>query len=61
MVDLLPSGLAEPFTTSELAIAAGQRRWLAQKMAYCLREMGIIHQVGKRGNAFLYGIASQAS
>ncbi|MFC2046021.1 hypothetical protein ACFLTC_00675 [Chloroflexota bacterium] len=61
MVDFLPSGLAEPFTTSELAIATGQRRWLAQRMAYCLREMGVIHQVGKRGNAILYRVASQAS
>ena len=51
---LVPSALAEPFTTSDLAAAIAQPRWLAQKMAYCLREMGSIAPVGKRGNAILY-------
>lgn len=54
MMPLVPTDLAEPFTTSELATAIAKPRWLAQKMAYCLREMGAIAQVGKRGNAFLY-------
>jgi hypothetical protein len=53
-LELVPSGLARTFTTSDLAIATRQRRWLAQKMAYCLREMDLIGQVGKRGNALLY-------
>jgi hypothetical protein len=51
---LLPPDLAEPFTTADLAAAASRRRRLAQKMAYCLREMGVIAPVGKQGNAFLY-------
>ncbi len=51
---LLPAGLAEPFTTSDLASALGKPRRLAQRMAYCLREMGVITQVGKQGNAILY-------
>ncbi len=51
---LLPAGLAEPFTTAELAAALGKPHWLAQKMAYCLREMGAITAVGKRGRAVLY-------
>jgi hypothetical protein len=54
LADLLPPGLAEPFTTSDLASAMGRPRRLAQRMAYCLREMGTIAQVGKQGNAFLY-------
>jgi len=54
MGNLVPSALAEPFTTSDLASAIGQRRWLAQKMAYCLREMGVLAPVGKQGNAILY-------
>jgi hypothetical protein len=53
-LEMVPSGLVQPFTTSDLAEATGQRRWLAQKMAYCLREMDLISQVGKRGNALLY-------
>jgi hypothetical protein len=51
---LLPPGLCEPFTTSDLAVAVARPRWLAQKMAYCLREMGAITPIGKRGNAILY-------
>lgn len=58
---LVPSELAEPFTTSSLAAAAGTPRRLAQEMAYCLREMGIIEQVGKQGQAILYAQTSRKS
>ncbi|MBS1249127.1 MAG: hypothetical protein MAG431_00700 [Chloroflexi bacterium] len=51
---LLPPGLPETFTTADLSQALDIPRWLAQKMAYCLREMGVLAHVGKRGNAFLY-------
>jgi hypothetical protein len=51
---LLPATLPEPFSTSDLAAASAHPRRLAQKMAYCLREMGAIEAVGKRGNAILY-------
>jgi hypothetical protein len=52
--ELIPAQLAEPFTTSQLAHAIGQPLWLAQKMAYCLREMGAISVAGKRGRSILY-------
>ncbi len=51
---LIPSTLIEPFTTADLASAIGRPRRLAQKMAYCLREMGAVTAVGKKGNAILY-------
>lgn len=51
---LLPPVLAEPFTTADLAAALSRPRRLAQQMAYCLREMGIIAPVGKHRNAILY-------
>lgn len=51
---LVPSALAEPFTTSDLAIAIAKPRRLAQKMVYCLRLIGCITPTGKRGNAILY-------
>ena len=50
----IPPELAEPWTTADLATAIGQPRWLARKMAYCLRKMGAIEAVGKQGNAILY-------
>ncbi|MCP4549990.1 MAG: hypothetical protein GY835_26325 [bacterium] len=54
MVALLPAGLPEPFTTADLAAASGLPRWRAQKMAYCLREMGAIRQMGKIGRSLAY-------
>lgn len=51
---LLPAGLPEEFTTKDLAGAIKGPRWMAQKMAYCLRKMGEINAVGKRGRAILY-------
>jgi len=51
---LLPQNLQEPFSTRDLADYLGQPRWLSQKMAYCLRHMGIIKITGKKGNARLY-------
>jgi hypothetical protein len=54
---LLPATLAEPFTTADLAFTLSQPVRLARRMAYCLRKMGVIHKIGKRGNAYLYTIA----
>ena len=51
---LLPDELPDPFTTADVAAAGGRPRWLAQKMAYCLRKMGAVRECGKRGNALLY-------
>ena len=50
---LLPE-LEEIFDTAELAAASSIDRRLAQRMAYCLRALGVIEQVGKRGGAVLY-------
>lgn len=54
MASLLPACLPDPFTTSDLATCLAQPKRLAQQMAYCLRRMGIIAQVGKRGKSNLY-------
>jgi hypothetical protein len=51
---LLPDGLGQQFTTAEIARLLEIPRWLAQKMAYCLRQTGAITIAGKRGNAVLY-------
>ncbi|MCU0520845.1 MAG: hypothetical protein MUF84_09155 [Anaerolineae bacterium] len=51
---LLPDGLGEPFSTAELARAVKRTQRFAQKMAYCLREMGLLADVGRRGHAILY-------
>ena len=59
LLDLIPETVfppwrTEPFTTADLAKAAGIRRPLARKVAYFLRRSGIVQVVGKEGNAILY-------
>lgn len=54
---LLPVALTSPFTTADLARHAGIPRWLAQKMAYCLRQAGSISVAGKQKHSMLYSIA----
>ena len=50
----IPATLAEPFTVNDLATATHINKKLAQKMVYCLREMGCLTPVGKKVNAILY-------
>jgi hypothetical protein len=54
--DLLPPALPCPFSTADLARALDRPRDLAQRIAYCLREMGAARVVGKRGNTLLYDL-----
>ncbi len=51
---LLPDGLPDPFTARQLSKSLGGPLYLAQKMAYCLCQMGAITLAGKRGRANLY-------
>ena len=51
---LIPESLDAPFTTAELAAAIGRPRRLAQQMAYCLRCIGVLSEVGKQGRAIRY-------
>ena len=57
---LLPEGLPDPFHTGDLAAGLSIERWLAQRIAYCLRHAGTLAEVGKQGNARLYSL-SQSS
>jgi hypothetical protein len=51
---LIPPSVCAPFTTADLAEALDTPRWLTQKMAYCLRGMGEVEEVGKQGRSILY-------
>ncbi|QDS95629.1 hypothetical protein FF011L_44270 [Roseimaritima multifibrata] len=44
----------DPFNTEDLAKALDVKRWIAQRIAYVLRETAAIKEVGKTGNTFLY-------
>lgn len=55
LLKLLPP-LPSPFHTGDLAARADVRRHVAQRIAYCLRQMGAVRTTGKRGNALLYEV-----
>lgn len=50
----LEAEVPKVFTTADLAREGSMPRWLAQKAAYCFREMGHIEMCGKQGNAIEY-------
>jgi hypothetical protein len=51
---LLPPKLPKPFHTGHIAEGLGVQRWIAQRMAYCMRQCGAIQSVGKLRGAWLY-------
>ena len=55
---LIPPGLPNPFHTGQLSQTLGAPRWIAQRVAYCLREMGVARVIGKQGNTLLYEFAA---
>ncbi len=54
---LITCPLPRPFHTGHLAASLRVERRFAQRMAYCLRKIGALNEVGKKGNARLYEFA----
>ena len=54
LLTLLPSGLPDPFTTKDLADRLRRSRHLAQEVAYCMRESGVLQVVGRDRRGYLY-------
>jgi hypothetical protein len=54
LFSLLPAKLPRPFHSGHLAEALGIRRWIAQRITYCLRQTGAAQTCGKAGNTVLY-------
>jgi hypothetical protein len=59
LLRLLPAKLPSPFHSLDLAQRMELPRWRAQRVAYCLREMGAARQVGQRGNTRLYELTAR--
>ncbi len=57
LLKLLPQPLPDEFDTAQLAAHLGIQRWVAQRIAYCLRHAGAVTDVGKRGRSRLYQAA----
>ncbi len=47
------------FTTADLATGGSMPRWLAQKAAYCFKQMNHIEPCGKQGNAIEYRLSKR--
>jgi hypothetical protein len=58
LAKLLAVPLRREFHTGQLAQDLDVPRSVAQRIAYCLREMGAVRQVGKRGNTICYAPVS---
>ena len=54
LLELLPEGLPDPFTTADLAARLGRSRHLAQEVAYCLRVSGAVKIAGRDKRGILY-------
>lgn len=52
----LPRTLAQPFSNKLLAEKMKDSLYLAQKITYCLKKMGLLREVGKKGNELLFTI-----
>jgi hypothetical protein len=59
LVQLVPGRLPKNFHTGHIAELAGVGRHIAQRIAYCLREMRAVEQTGKQGNTLMYQLASR--
>ena len=53
---LIPEDLPSVFTTADLSGAAGTSRSRAQKMAYCLRDVGLFELVGRGRKGYEYRV-----
>lgn len=57
LLTLVPEGLPPQFTTADLAARAGIRRDVAQRMAYCLRPLGLFRECDRTRAGIRYALA----
>ena len=57
LLTLVPDGLPAEFTTADLASQARVGRDVAQRMAYCLRAIGLFREVGRTKAGIRYTLA----
>ncbi|MGI6367947.1 MAG: hypothetical protein ACOX2L_06235 [Anaerolineae bacterium] len=56
-LSLLPSTLPQPFTHRQLASAMGVRITTARRASYCFRQLSVLREAGRAGNALLLELA----
>lgn len=55
----LPETISQPFSNKLLAEQMNVSVYHAQKITYCLKKMGLLKEVGKKGNELLFEIANE--
>jgi hypothetical protein len=55
LLDLLPAGLPEPFTSADIVASTGRSKRLAMRAAYCLERCGATVRLPRRGRFVSYG------
>ena len=55
-LNFIPENLKTPFTNFELAHSLNKPLSLARKMSYCLKNMGMLHVVGKNRNTLVFDL-----
>lgn len=53
-LQFIPKNIETPFTNKTLADESGMKINIVRQMTYCLRKMGAIEEVGRKGNALLF-------
>lgn len=61
LLSLVPDGLPAEFTTGDLAAQAGVDRATAQRMAYCLRPLGLFREHGRSRAGVHYSLAAASA
>lgn len=61
LLAFVPAGLPPEFGTADLAAAATYGRDTAQKLAYCLRSLGLLVVVGRGRDGYRYRLAGPAA
>ena len=56
LISFIPNDLQDTFSNKDLSKSLGVTTKMAQKITYCLRKMGILEIVGKRGRAYLFSL-----
>jgi hypothetical protein len=56
----LPRSLPTEFTNKDLSVALAVPTIKSRKAIYCLKKMGIIKEIGKRGRELLYQRQAEA-
>jgi hypothetical protein len=58
LLRFLPNDLEQPFSNRDLVLRTGRSIYAIRQMTYCLKKIGVIEQVGKRGNILLFRISA---